>query len=160
MDLLFSIKNQELVRIDNNLVASYSKNYITCLFDFEAEDWGSLYKQVLFVDSKGTKYVVDLGYSLQNRCNIPDDVLKGNYFKVSVFAGDRITSTQEKILVHPSGYNDKITHIENTADNDNVKIIKYCDDKIDYRRIRLLFDDEDIIPITLNRWKKQEHLYQ
>ena len=148
-------------RLDKNKVASYAKNYIRCVFDFDEEDWGNLDKMALFVDAKGDKYVVDLGYELTCRCNIPDEVLEGNHFKVSVFAGDRMTSVQETVSVYPSGFDDKIDeiiHSENTADNENVKIIK-CDGKIDYRKVKLVFDDEDMIPIRLNYFENQEHPY-
>lgn len=161
MDLLFTVKKQVLERIDSNKVASYAKNYINCVFEFDEYDWANLDKMALFVDAKGDKYIVDLGYELTCRCNIPDDVLKGNRFKVSVFAGERMTSTQETITIYPSGLDDKIDeiiHTENTADNENVKIIK-CNGKIDYRKIHFVFDKDDVIPIRLNQFETQEHPY-
>lgn len=161
MNLLFSVDYQTLERLDKNRVASYAKDYIICVFDFDEKDWGSLDKKALFVDANGNKYIVDLGIALQCECNIPEEVLKGNHFKVSVFAGDRMTSTQETIAVHPSGYDekvDKIIHSENTANNEDVKIIK-CNGEIDYRFVRTIFDDEDFIPIRINRFEREEHPY-
>lgn len=161
MNLLFNVNYQTLERLDKNRVASYAKDYIICVFDFDEKDWGSLDKKALFVDSNGNKYVVDLGIALQCECNIPEEVLKGNHFKVSVFAGDRMTSTQETISVHPSGYDEKvdeIIHSENTANNENVKIIK-CNGEIDYRFIRTIFDDDSFIPIRINRFEREEHPY-
>lgn len=161
MDLLFNVVNQTLERIDKKTVASYAKNYINCVFEFDEKDWGSLDKMALFVDAEGNKYVVDLGIELTCRCNIPEPVLFGNHFKISVFAGDRMTSTQETISVISSGYDenvDKIVHSENTADNENVKVIK-CNGDVDYRRIQILFDDDDLVPIRINRFEKNEHPY-
>lgn len=161
MDLLFSVSEQKLERLDNNVVASYAKNYINCVFLFDEDDWGSLDKMALFVDATGNKYITDLGVNLECRCNIPDPVLEGNHFKVSVFAGDRMTSSQETIKIVPSGYDDKvdeIVHSENTADNENVKIIR-CNSDIDYRRIKIVFDDDELIPIRLNHFERSEHPY-
>lgn len=161
MKLLFKVNKQTLERLDDNVVASFAKNYIICVFDFDEKDWGALDKMALFTDAMGNKYVVDLGYNLKCECNIPEEVLMGNHFKVSVFAGDRMTSTQETITIQPSGYDenvDEIIHTENTAENEDVKII-YCNGDIEYRRIRVRFEDEGLIPIRLNRFEREEHPY-
>ena len=50
--------------------------------------------------------------------SIPNEVLKGNYFSVSVFGDDRYTTTQVDILVQPSGFSDKTEESIDSGDSE------------------------------------------
>jgi len=113
MKINFTINKQQLVRNDDQILASYSRNFIWCVFRC-MDPWCDVYKMALFEDVKGKKYIVDLGFGEKVQCKIPSDVLKGNYFLVSVFGDDRLTTTQETILVEPSGFSNAV---ENTLES-------------------------------------------
>lgn len=106
MKLKFSIEKQTLIRKDKEILTSYSKNKNKCVF-YCHKKWADIYKYALFIDVKNKQYIVDLGFGSKVYCTIPNDVLKGNYFSVSVFGDDRYTTTQETILIQPSGFSDK-----------------------------------------------------
>ena len=104
MKLHFDIDKNTIKRMDSEIVTSYSQN-IQCIFHFKCSP--DIYKYALFVDVKNAQYIVELGYGKCTSCIIPGEVLKGNYFLVSVFGDDRYTTTQETVLIQPSGLNDK-----------------------------------------------------
>ena len=106
MKLHFDINKSILTRQDDEIIASYSKNTIKCLFHCKCR-WSDIYKYALFTDVSNKQYIVDLGFGERVKCFVPNDVLKGNYFSVSVFGGDRYTTTQERILIQPSGFTEK-----------------------------------------------------
>lgn len=103
MSLVFCLDGQILNRIDNHKIATFTRNYATTTFVFD-KLWIDLEKFALFVSPDNDKYVVELGYGKELTCIIPEEVLQNAFFKVSVFADDLITSTQETVLVQPSGY--------------------------------------------------------
>lgn len=104
MDLNFEIKNQILSRTDENILVNKSKNYVFCNFKFKTDDWDNLEKFTIFKDSWGRSFVSYLGTSSDCRCVVPAEALKGTNFKVSVYGGDLITSSELTILLVPSGY--------------------------------------------------------
>ena len=103
MNLEFKLEKQKLIRLDDEEIATYARNYIHVTFDFD-KLWCDLKKYALFVTPNNNRYVVKLGYGKKISCAIPNEVLENAYFKISVFADDLLTSTQETILVSPSGY--------------------------------------------------------
>lgn len=117
MTLVFKTYGQKLERQDDEVIAGYARNYIDVAFIFD-KFWIDLLKYALFVEPDGTRHIVELGYGKELGCLIPNDVMKNTYFYISVFAGDLLTSTQEMILVSPSGYIDDLDNI------DEDKIIK------------------------------------
>lgn len=114
MSLLFKLNKQKLTRQDDEEIATYSRNYIHATFIFD-EIWYNLKKYALFVAPNENRYVVKLGYGKKLSCSIPNEILENAFFKVSVFADDLLTSTQETVLVSSSGY---IPEIDNMDEED------------------------------------------
>lgn len=106
MKLHFNIEKNILTRKDEEILTSYSKNINKCYFHC-TNKWIDIYKYALFTDVSNKQYIVDLGLGEKVKCRIPNEVLKGNYFSVSVFGEDRYTTTQVNILIQPSGFSDK-----------------------------------------------------
>ena len=104
--LYFTIDKNQLARDDDNILASYSRNINKCVFCC-GERLGDIYKYALFTGVLGEQYIEELGFGRRVTCKIPNDILKGNYFSVSVFGGNRFTTTQENVLIQPSGFTDK-----------------------------------------------------
>ena len=103
MNLEFELQKQKLIRLDDEEIATYARNYIHVTFNFD-KVWCDLKKYALFVTPNNNRYVVRLGYGKKITCSIPNEVLENAYFKISVFADDLLTSTQETVLVSASGY--------------------------------------------------------
>ena len=146
----FRIHKQEIKRIDDDKIASFSRNYIHATFIFD-KFWKDLRKFALFVTPNNKKYIVDLGYGKEIECIVPSQALEASFFKVSCFAEDLITTIQETVLVYPSGYSHDIDDFdldsdEATSSNDNDEI----------HRIR--YDEECSIP-PQKEFEKREHIH-
>ncbi|MDO5818706.1 MAG: hypothetical protein Q4P11_00070 [Methanobrevibacter sp.] len=109
MDLNFEINNQVLSRQDENILVNKSKNYVFCNFKFKTVDWDNNEKFAIFKDSWGKSYVSYLGTGNDCRCVVPNEALKGTNFRISVYGGDLITSSELTILLVPSGYTTRIS---------------------------------------------------
>lgn len=149
MNLKFKLNKQKLIRLDNEEIATYSRNYVDVSFDFD-EVWYDLKKYALFVTPTNLRYVVKLGYGKKLSCLIPNEVLENAFFKISVFADDLLTSTQETVLVSSSGY---IPDIDDMEEEDVIE-----SQKIWYNEPRKQHFDEDIDE-RLNRFEIEEHKY-
>lgn len=103
MNLKFELHKQKLTRLDDEEIATYARNYIHVTFIFD-KLWCNLKKYALFVTPNNNRLVVKLGYGKEITCTIPNEVLENAFFKISVFADDLLTSTQETVLVSSSGY--------------------------------------------------------
>ena len=103
MNILFQLNGLELQRVDENKIPAFNRNHIYVIFDFD-EEWVELCKYALFVTPNNEKYVIYLGYGKERQCLIPNEVMTNAFFSVSVFADDLLISTQEKVLLYPSGY--------------------------------------------------------
>lgn len=152
MKLYFSIKKNKLIRQDDEIITSFSKNINKCIFKCEKPLF-DVYKYALFIDATGNQKILDLGFGEEVSCIIPEETLQSNYFSVSVFGGDRFTTTQERIIIERSGFNnDSMKKIESDDINDsnNVEI----DDEEEHRK----FYDRDC-QYRHNRFEKLEHPY-
>lgn len=151
MNILFQLKDLELKRIDNKKIPAFNRNHIHVTFDFDTE-WAELCKYALFVAPNDKKYVVYLGYGKERSCLVPNDVLTNAFFSVSVFADDLLISTQEKVLLYPSGYSLDIDDLD-LEESQNVFISN--DDDIQYHR-----NDEDYLFIQPGKeFERKEHPY-
>lgn len=153
MKLYFSIKKNKLIRQDNEIITSFSKNINKCIFKCEKPLF-DVYKYALFIDAIGNQKILDLGFGEEVSCIIPEETLQSNYFSVSVFGGERFTTTQERIIIERSGFNnDSIKKIEsdNINDSNNIEI----DDEEEHRK----FYDRDY-QYRQNRFEIQEHPYE
>lgn len=148
MKLRFDVNKNVLKRIDNEIIVSYSRNKDSCFFSF-SKQWSDIYKYALFTDVTGKQYIVDLGLGLKTKCIIPEEALKGNFFRISVFGDDRYTTTSETILIKPSGFTDKtekaIEYGEST--------VSYTSNIVDTNRI------DDYPKTRKNRFEISEHPY-
>ena len=114
MTLLFSVKHQTLSPISNQKdvkVVADSKNYLKVKFNFQTPDWSqSSIKYALFTHN-GKTYKKILGSeqnTLSNECFVPPEVIKANYFSVSVYCGNTITTNSVDVEVLKSGYTENI----------------------------------------------------
>lgn len=103
----FFTVGQELVRADNEKIASFSRNYIYANFLFD-EPWEDLTKYALFVLPNKTRIIEEIGSEQEAEIIVPFASLTETYFQLSVFGKDDndglLTSTQEKVIVYPSGF--------------------------------------------------------
>ena len=97
-----------LEREDEQFLVNKSKDYLKCFFNFKTDDWNNLEKFAIFKNEKDEAYVCNLGDSLQCECTIPEPVLTGTFFRVSVYGGDRITTNEKTVVLVPSGYTTQI----------------------------------------------------
>lgn len=149
MNLFFSVKGQELTRVDDKKIAGFTRNYIHAVFDFD-EVWVNRQKFVIFTEPNKTKHVFRLGYGKTLQCKIPQDVLKNTIFKVSVFADKLLTSTEETVIVAPSGY---VSDIDDLEEGDIIEG-KSNSDFINYENI-----DDEYFRERKDHFEMVEHPY-
>lgn len=106
MDIKFNIEAQTLTRLNESPAtpASGSKNYLKCKFNFLTDDWKGLVKIASFKNEQGKEYNKYLGKGNIGECFVPYDVLKGDYFRVSVYGGDLITTNEVVLTLVSGGY--------------------------------------------------------
>lgn len=130
MKLHFKVNKNILTRKDDEIVTSYFKNNIKCIFNCNC--LSDIYKHALFINTSGSQYIEDLGYGKCVSCTVPEEVLNGAYFLVSIFGDDLITTTQETILIQPSGFNKKT---EQAMENGNAEVVQSSVSDIEINRI-------------------------
>ena len=123
MILEFEISGQILKRIDSQELISKSSNRYKCCFVFEEEsEWADVNKFAMFTDGWGNSAIVHLGTASGSlSCIVPNKVLQGSYFKVSLYGGDFLTTNNVTIALIQSGYL-PITHHHHHHNNSD------CDD--------------------------------
>lgn len=104
--LEFEVHNQILKRLDSQDVVNKNKNVYKCRFNFEEDsEWIDLNKFAIFTDGWGNSTTQHLGNDGNIlTCLVPDKVLRGSYFKISVYGGDLITTNNITIMLMESGY--------------------------------------------------------
>lgn len=149
MKIHFKLNELEIERLDDKKIPNFNRNHIYATFDFDKE-WIELEKYALFVSAKGDKYVVYLGYGKNKQCLIPNEVMMGAFFKVSVFADDLVVSTQQNVLLFSSGYSLDIDDLDLESDNN----VLDASDEVVHRLT------EDYVIIRQNKeLHREEHLY-
>lgn len=131
MDLEFNIENQIITRTDSNSVVNKSRNYLECNFAFISSDWDDVEKFAMFKNTRGNNYVINLGTLNNSNCIVPSDVLLGDYFRVSVYGGDLITTNSVKINLLQSGYSKHISTCKKYKTDVFVQIFKKLDTKFE-----------------------------
>ena len=104
MELKFSIENQIIKRIDNEILVSKTRNAVDATFTFN-ELWNDSEKIVIFRDDQGRsirEYLGKLGASYT--IPVPSRALCGRYFSVTVYAGDLLTTNTLIVYLKDSGY--------------------------------------------------------
>lgn len=100
MQLDFKVNEQTLSLHSKKNVVADSLNYLTCHFVF-SDEWLGITKTAVFVSNTEEVYNVILE---NDTCEVPWEVIKAPSFKVSVFGGDRITTSVVAVNVTESGY--------------------------------------------------------
>ena len=133
MNLEFEIKGQILKRIDSHDVMNHNYNVYKCRFTFEEDsEWIDVNKFVIFKDGWGNSTTVHLGKSSNIlSCLVPDKVLAGSYFKVSVYGGDLITTNNVSIALLQSGYSKNRHHGCDKQKDIFVEIFDRLDNSVD-----------------------------
>lgn len=106
------VNNQLLRRVDDETILSKSKNIQKTLFHFKnPEFYQGLNIFAIFTDSWGEKTTIHLGKNATELSSIiPSRVLKGTYFKISLYAGDLIATNNVTIPLLGSGYSSSYQH--------------------------------------------------
>lgn len=143
MDILFNVNEQTLTRkSEEEQPAEGSKNYLKCGFEFNTPDWTDLVKIARFRDEQGKEFTKYLGKGAYGECFVPFGVLRGDYFTVSIYGGDLITTNEVIVTLMRSGYQGRC----NDGQQDIfVDIIEELDSKVDlteYRRIDNRINDK------------------
>lgn len=104
--LEFEIHGQILTRVDSHDIVNKNHNIYKCRFTFEENsEWDNTNKFVTFTDGWGNSSTQHLGKSSNIlSCMIPDKMLKGSYFKISVYGGHLVTTNNLSISLIQSGY--------------------------------------------------------
>ena len=103
----FIVEGQELMKVSDEKIASFAKDYVYIYFTFN-EVWNGLQKFALFVLPNKTQIIEPIGLEQEVEIIVPFNALTETYFQLSVFGKDNngglLTSTQEKVIVYPSGF--------------------------------------------------------
>ena len=150
MNLKFKLEKQKLIRLDDEEIATYARNYVDITFYFD-KVWYNLKKYALFVTPNDDRYVIKLGYGKEITALVPNEVLQNAFFKVSVFADDLLTSTQQTVLISSSGY---ILDIDEMDEDDIIE----GKTSLHYNENRKKHYDEDRNE-RINKFEISEHPY-
>ena len=154
--LEFEVKNQTLTRVNSQDVVNKSKNIYKCRFKFEDEsEWLTLNKFAIFTDGWGNSSTQHLGKEGNIlTCLIPDKVLQGSYFKISIYAGDLITTNSVSIALIQSGYNH---HRRHSCYEDSKDIWVTIFDRLDNTIDSIVYDNNTLH--LFNRDELVESIY-
>ena len=104
--LSFKVKQDHLIRLDDNKITNKTRNYINLEFTSFSEDWAELDIYLIMQDELKNNYLFDLNEDTPT-VTVPEIVLRGGYFKLSVVGfndDERITTNIRTIHLRPSGY--------------------------------------------------------
>ena len=147
----FEVRGQQLKRIDSQQIMNKNINRYKCKFVFEDEsEWIELNKFAIFEDGWRNQAVAHLGVGDEIECLVPEKVLRGSYFKVSLYAGELITTNSITVALIQSGYPRKVRQYPSSHQNDIFSdIFKQLDatvDKITYGNHNLyLYHQEECL---------------
>lgn len=152
----FFTVGQELVRADNEKIASFTRNYVYANFLFD-EPWKDLTKYALFVLPNKTQIIEPIGLEQEAEIIVPFNALTETYFQLSVFGKDDndglLTSTQEKVIIYPSGFTKDVME---QIFNEEVFMLENSEEDGELRRL-----EKDIFWFIPNKklLHRNEHLY-
>ena len=131
--LSFSVYGQYCKRTDHKTVVNKSKNILKCKFLFKTDVWDNVEKFVLF-KNKTDNYQIHLGRGCNVDCIVPWEVLKGKYFRLTVYGGDEtdlVTTNEVTIPLVKSGYTTDITPTVPPSKDVFIEIFEELDTKYD-----------------------------
>lgn len=130
--LTFNINQQKLKRTSKNILVNKSKNVISCNFEFtDTTNWEGIEKFASFTNDKEDTYLCSLGKDMTCECVIPEEAMTGNYMKIGVFGGDRITTNNLLLPLINSGFTKHIK--QSTGESDFFHDL--------YKKINVKYDD-------------------
>lgn len=110
MKLEFLVKQQHIVRVDNQKVVARSKNYLKAHFMF-SDEWKGI-KTAIFKNGENVyNQIIDENNGV---CLVPWEVIKAGVLQVSVFCGELITADKAAVEITCSGYEEGKTPQEPT----------------------------------------------
>lgn len=119
IEIQFTTENQLLKRTDKEILINKSKNIIKAKFTINGDVWENIDKFAIFTDAFDNKTTLHLGKGSLCNCVVPSSCMKTNFFKVSIYGGDLITTNAITIPLIDSGFS-KHHH---DCDEDNAKDI-------------------------------------
>ena len=133
MDLYFEINNQLLSQTgkEKPILVNKSRNYITCNFTFKTSEWEGLNKFAIFKNEDDEAYEVYLGTSCQCDCVIPSKALTGDYFLVSLYGGNLITTDERRVVLLKAGYTKDISPVQDYDTDIFVYMLERLEGKAD-----------------------------
>lgn len=152
----FFTVGQELVRADDEKIASFSRNYVYANFLFD-EPWEGLTKYALFVLPNKQRIIEEIGSEQEVEIIVPSAALTETYVQISVFGkdddGGLLTSTQVKLIIYPSGLNENV--VDEILDEE-VFVLEDLDEDEKLKRL-----SKDIFWFIPNKklLHRNEHLY-
>ena len=156
MKINFFTVGQELVRADDEKIASFSRNYVYANFLFD-EPWEDLTKYALFVLPGKQRIIEEIGSEQEVEIIVPSAALTETYVQISVFGkdgdGGLLTSTQVKLIIYPSGLNENV--VDEILDEE-VFVLEDLDEDEKLKRLQ-----KDIFWFIPNKklLNRKEHLY-
>lgn len=103
MDIVFAVKNQELVKTETGKYVEKSINYLKCIFVFLTEDWENTEKTAYFIGQDSKKYRSILK---ENACMIPWEAIRSKGEIIVALQGirkDGMTITSSKQTIRLQG---------------------------------------------------------
>lgn len=142
--LEFEINGQVLTRIDSQDVMNKNHNIYKCRFTFEEDsEWMNVNKFVIFTDGWGNSSTQHLGKKGNIlSCLVPSKMLKGSYFKISVYGGDLITTNNLSISLIQSGY--KHHHHFHHGEHHSYDIFVEIFNRLDNTFDSIVYDDSTL----------------
>lgn len=153
LELKFSIENQIIKRIDNEVVVSKSRNALEATFTFN-EFWNDSEKFVIFTDDNGRESTMYLGrIGASYTIPVPSSVIQGRYFGVTVYAGDLLTTNKVIVYLKDSGYDRHHHHHSHKPHHGDKDIFVDI-----YEKLHSCFDELEFIENNLNFYNGDELL--
>ena len=155
MILKFKIKNQKLVREDDEYLVNLSTEYLECQFEFMTPDWDNVEKYATF-KVKGRSYLYQI---TDNKVKVPNDLLQYKYFYIKLHGTDntknqKITTDELIIILKITGWKsqDNYTPSHDLTTKDVVTLMKEkLDMKVDHFELTdtnlICYSGENVIQI-------------
>lgn len=153
MKLRFEIKNQRIIRKDDEYTVNLSQDYLECDFTFTTDDWEELTRYVTFT-VKGRSYRYELDE--HDNVRVPNDILKYKYFYIKLHGVSNenrtvVTTDELIILLKITGY-DNLQPSGEEYHGDVITLLKEkLDKKIDHFKLNdtnlICYSGETIIQI-------------
>ena len=131
MILKFKIKNQKLIREDDEYLVNLTTEYLECQFDFMTPDWDNVEKYATF-KVKGKSYLYQIN---DNTVKVPNDILKYKYFYIKLHGTDKnrnrkITTDELIIILKITGWKEQDNYVP-SHDLTNKDIVTLLKEKLD-----------------------------